>query len=417
MASFNVELNNKEVKFQDSQNNPDGSIKNGSGEYNLFLRITVNRKHARVKLNYAVQKKHFNPDAKEYKYIRGSHPKHKIINQHIDNKIQEAKDVITMLENKKHVVTANTIKAEMMKPASATFLGFATNLATSIKENNQVATYKKYNTVIQKLSDFRKGEDFYFEEMTPSFLASLEANFKKQGNSINTINSNFRTIRAIFYKAIEKGLADQNRNPFFTYKLKLNNSVKERLNEGEIQEIEDLDLKGDTIVESIRDAFLFSFYNAGIRISDILQLTWDNVKDGKLIYKMHKTNRIHSFKLKEKPLLILEKYRGKDKTYIFPFFSSRYSYSDPVFLHSQIGSKTAIFNKYLKYIASRAGITKKLTTHIARHSFADIARQKTDNIYNLSKTLGHSSLKVTEAYLSSFDEKAVDDTLDSVFKY
>ena len=174
--------------------------------------------------------------------------------------------------------------------------------------------------------------------------------------------------------------------------------------------------RSDAFVESIRDAFLFSFYNAGIRISDILQLTWDNVKDGKLTYKMYKTNRVHSFKLKEKPILILEKYKGKDETYVFPFFSSKYDYSNPAYLHSQIGSKTATFNKYLKYIASRAGIPKKLTTHIARHSFADIARQKTDNIYNLSKTLGHSSLKVTEAYLSSFDEKAVDDTLDSMFK-
>jgi len=70
----------------------------------------------------------------------------------------------------------------------------------------------------------------------------------------------------------------------------------------------------------------------------------------------------------------------------------------------------------LKEIAKGAKISKKITTHTARHSFADIARQKTDNIYNLSKTLGHSSLKVTEAYLSSFDEKAVDDTLDSMFK-
>jgi len=339
-----------------------------------------------------------------------------VINQHIDNKIQEAKDVITKLESKHHVVTANTIKAEMMKPASATFLGFADNLATSIKDNDQVATYKKYNTVIQKLRNFRKEEDFYFEEMDPAFLASFETYLKKQGNSINTINSNFRTIRAIYYKAIEKGLVDQSKNPFFTYKLKLNNSVKERLTEDEIQSIEKLDLKGDPLSESIRDAFLFSFYNAGIRISDILQLTWDNVKEGKLIYKMHKTNRVHSFKLKEKPLLILKKYNGRDKTYIFPFFSSRFSYSDPAFLHSQIGSKTAIFNKYLKYIASRAGIKKKITTHTARHSFADIARQKTDNIYNLSKTLGHSSIKVTEAYLASFDEKAVDDTLDSVFK-
>jgi len=44
-----------------------------------------------------------------------------------------------------------------------------------------------------------------------------------------------------------------------------------------------------------------------------------------------------------------------------------------------------------------------------------MAHQKTDNIYNLSKTLGHSSIKITEAYLASFDEKAVDDTLDQVF--
>jgi integrase len=415
MASFNVELNNKEIHFQDNQESQNGKPKKSSEEYNLFLRITVNRKHARIKLNYAIQKKHFNPNPKDYKYIKGSHPKHAVINQHIDNKIQEAKDVITKLEKKKQVVTANAIKAEMSKPESVTFFEFANNLANEIKKNNQIATYKKYNTVIQKLSDFKKDEDFYFEEITPAFLASFEAHLKKLGNSINTVNSNFRTIRAIYYQGIEKGVVEQGKNPFFTFKLKTNNSVKERLNEEEIHKIEDINLKGDQLVDSIRDAFLFSFYNAGIRISDILQLKWENINDGKLTYKMYKTNRVHAFKLKEKPMQILEKYKGKDDVFVFPFFSSKYDYSDPIFLHSQIGSKTAIFNKFLKYIASRAGINKKITTHIARHSFADIARQKTDNLYNLSKTLGHSSLKVTEAYLSSFDEKAVDDTLDSMF--
>ena len=130
---------------------------------------------------------------------------------------------------------------------------------------------------------------------------------------------------------------------------------------------------------------------------------------------MYKTNKVHSLKLKVKPLAILEKYKSSGESFIFPFLSDRYDYSDPMFLHNQIGAKTALINKYLKDIASKAGINKKITTHTARHSFADIARQKTDNIYNLSKTLGHSSLKVTEAYLSSFDEKAVDDTLDSMF--
>ena len=74
-----------------------------------------------------------------------------------------------------------------------------------------------------------------------------------------------------------------------------------------------------------------------------------------------------------------------------------------------------MINKYLKDIAKKAEITKNVTTHTARHSFADIARKKTDNIYNLSKTLGHSSIKVTEAYLATFDEQAVDDTLNNVF--
>jgi integrase len=74
-----------------------------------------------------------------------------------------------------------------------------------------------------------------------------------------------------------------------------------------------------------------------------------------------------------------------------------------------------LINKYLKDIATKAEITKTITSHTARHTFADLARQKTDNIYNLSKTLGHSSLKVTEAYLASFDQQAVDDTMDSMF--
>jgi site-specific recombinase XerD len=75
-----------------------------------------------------------------------------------------------------------------------------------------------------------------------------------------------------------------------------------------------------------------------------------------------------------------------------------------------------LINKYLKTIAKKAEINKNISTHTARHSFADIARKKINNIYNLSKTLGHSDLKITEAYLASFDEEAVDNTLDEVFK-
>jgi integrase len=402
MASFNVELNNKPFK--------------NTKEYNLLLRITVNRKHARIKLNYAIQKKQFNPNPKEYKYVRASNPRHAVINAHIDEKIQEAKNVITDLEKKHSSVTANTIKAKMVKPTAISFISFGTQLANTLEENNHFGNSKKYKTVIAKLSDFRKEEDAQFDEITPAFLASFEAYLVKLGNAVNTIHGNFRTIRAIYYRAIEKGLVDQNKNPFFTFKLKLSNSSKDRLTIDEISKIENLELNSDNLIYHVRNAFLFSFYNAGIRISDLLMLKWENIQNGRVVYKMYKTNRIQSVKLLEKPNAILEKYKNGNGSYIFPFFSDKYDYTDSLFLHKQIESRTTLINKRLKTIATKAGITKTITTHTARHSFADIARQKTDNIYNLSKTLGHSSIKVTEAYLASFDQKAVDDTMDSMFK-
>ncbi|HEY5591129.1 MAG TPA: site-specific integrase [Paludibacter sp.] len=404
MANFNVELNSKPVR--------------NTTEYTLLLRITVDRKHARIKLNYAIAKKHFNSRPKEYKYVRSSHSKHKIINVHIDDKIQEAKDAITYLEKKNLTVTANSIKDKILSPKSANFLEYAKQRANTLKENNHFGNYKKYNTLIKKLEDYRKGEDILFNEITTVFLTAFEAHLVTLDNGVNTINGNFRTIRAIYYSAIEKGVADQSKNPFFTFKLKLSNSNKDRLTLDEISKIEKLELNPESMIFHSSNAFLFSFYNAGICLSDLVMLRWSNIQNGRLVYKMFKTNRVISLILKNRPLSILDLYRTintKEDDFIFPFFKNYIEYSNPLFLHNQISSKTALINKYLKQIATKVEISKNLTTHTARHSFADIARQKTDNIYNLSKTMAHSNLKVTEAYMASFDDKAVDDTLGSIF--
>ena len=401
MASFNIELNSKPLK--------------NTSEYSLLLRITVNRKHTRIKLNYAIHKKQFNPNPKEYKYVRASNSKHVVINSHIADKIQEAKDVITDLEKNHSTVTANSIKSKMLAPTAKSFLEYSKQVANSLWVNNHYGNYNKYNTIINKLIDYRKGEDLHFDQITPTFLSAFEAYLLKLGNCVNTVNCNIRTIRAIYYKGIENGYIDPSKNPFFTFKLKQSKPNKHRLSQDEIIKIEELVYPKNSLIWNVHNVFLFSFYCAGIRISDILKLTWDNIQDGRLVYTMYKTNKAHSVKLKEKPLAILEKYKNSGESYIFPFFSDKYDYSDSLFLHNQIGAKTALVNKYLKKVAEKAEITKKITTHTARHSFADLARQKTDNIYNLSKTLGHSSIKVTEVYLASFDQQAVDDTMDNMF--
>ena len=403
MVTFNIELSSKPNK--------------GQKEHLLMLRITSNRRKARIALMYSVLPNQFISKATNFKFIRASHPGHSAINSYLENQINSAKTIAQEILNEKKPVTAIEIKKRLLKNKGNSFFEFARRRASSFKEKGEIGSFKKYNAVISSIQEF-VGEniDLLFEEIDIDFLNRYRTHLTKSEKAQTTIHGYFSKIRTIFNIAVRDGLIESGISPFINYKIKEGTPSKDRLSLAEIYKIEVLNLPENTPIWHARNAFLFSFYNAGIRISDILKLNWNNINAGRLVYTMYKTNKVHSLKLKEKPLAILEKYKNNGESYIFPFFSDRYDYSDPMFLHNQIGAKTALINKYLKDIAKKAEINKKVTTHTARHSFADIARQKTDNLYNLSKTLGHSSLKVTEAYLASFDEKAVDDTLDSVFK-
>ena len=389
----------------------------GKEEHTLFLRITVDRKHAKIKLDYSVPKSKFNPKPQQNKYIRTSHTQHAIINATIEAKIQQAKDVAKSLSDDGRVVTAYAVKQKMINPQSKSFIDFTKVRIAEMNDNNEVANTMRYQVLLNKVEKYRGGNDLFFTEIDHSFLRSFQAHLKELGNSKNTIHANFRIIRAIVYKAIEMGSVKQENNPFFSFKLKEGVVTRSRLTMEEINSIEKLSLPKGSLIWHVKNAFLFSFYNAGIRASDLLRLKWKNIIENRLVFQMQKTQHSHSVKLKEKPIIILNLYDDSNPdNYIFPFLNNDIDYSDPHFLHRQVSAKTALLNKYLKMVAKKAGIEKKISTHTARHSFADIARPKTDNIYNLSKTLGHSSIKITEAYLASFDQKAVDDTMDEVFK-
>ena len=115
---------------------------------------------------------------------------------------------------------------------------------------------------------------------------------------------------------------------------------------------------------------------------------------------------------------ILDLYRSENNLvndFIFPFLKNEVDYTDNKFLMKQLSAKTTIVNINLKKLAERTNLNKKLSSHIARHSFADIARKKGMNLYDISKALGHSSLSITEQYLSNFDDNSVDDAMENLF--
>ena len=175
-----------------------------------------------------------------------------------------------------------------------------------------------------------------------------------------------------------------------------------------------------SLIGHVRSYFLFSFYCAGIRFGDLASLRPENIVENgegpRLEYRMSKTGGRKSIKLLPEARAILDHYQAdaEVQSFLFPMLEG-YDLSTPRKLYNAIASQNALVNKNLKKVASRAGISCNPSFHIARHSFADIARQKGWDVYLISKALGHSSIKVTESYLKGFDAEALDVEMDKLF--
>jgi integrase len=149
-------------------------------------------------------------------------------------------------------------------------------------------------------------------------------------------------------------------------------------------------------LEKVRDTFLFSCYT-GLSFSDICDLTKDNIREGIdgnlwIMSKRHKTGVPYKVRLLDIPIAIMEKYDGKqDDGKILPVISNQK------------------MNSYLHEIASICCIDKKITFHVARHSFATLCLTEGMPIESISKLLGHTKIKTTQIYARIIDRKLSND--------
>jgi integrase len=91
---------------------------------------------------------------------------------------------------------------------------------------------------------------------------------------------------------------------------------------------------------------------------------------------------------------IFNRHHTTEGVYIFPFLNKEAVVNEII-----IGNKLAYINKFIKEVCKYAGILKKVSSHVARHTYTDIALQVSGgNIYQVQQSLGHSSVKTTEIY-------------------
>lgn len=411
--------------------------------YPIWIRITQNRKSRYVSSGHSClqeewnskesrlweakpritseMKKNLNPQ--ELKSIQAEYAGikvnslAKVINADLSRSVRKLEGIKDKLEVNEKGTSANTIKSlykgKTEAESSQSFIKFFEKQISILLGKERYGTAKSFNGRLSLLKQYLKGQDLTFEDITKDFLDKYEAHLKKSGLMNSTINTHLRIIKNVFLRAIKEGFIPIEKNPFLIYSIpQANKAKKERLEVEELIRLKKLVLPEDSGLFHSRNAFLFSFYCAGIRVRDLLQLKWKDIrKEGKeerLEYTMGKSSKDKSLMLQPQALGILSFYRKKQnpEAYIFPFLKAELK--DKKAQYSQASSKTAIINSDLKELAIMAKIDKKLSFHIARHSFANIARKKNVPIQSVQKLLGHSSLKMTEIYLDSLDLNSQD---------
>ncbi len=243
-----------------------------------------------------------------------------------------------------------------------------------------------------------------------------------EGIKVNSISQYFRSIRALFNKAIKDGTLEAKFYPFGSFKIKNEKTICRALTQLEMAKIASWELPINSSIWHQRNLFLLSFCLIGINLADLLTLTKENIIDGRIVFRRKKTHKVYSIHIQEKGRQIFDYYFNSlpenGKQFLLPFVKQK---NNPVQLKKDIQQAIKTCNKYLERLATACDIDKPITTYYARYSWANIAKSLGFSKDLIAEALGHEyGNKVTGIYLDHYDNATLDkmneEVINAVFK-
>jgi integrase len=270
-------------------------------------------------------------------------------------------------------------RAEKEKTGQST--RFADKIADTMKH---LSAYKGDKVIMAQVDkDFCKG-----------YIEYLRAFRKPNGEPLKdfTLHTYYKMFSCALNMAVREDVIPM--NPFTKLDPKAKpqapESTREFLSVDEVKALIKTDCKNDVI----KRAFLFSCF-CGLRHSDLMALTWGDIeKNGTdtflniIVKKTAKPLRLALSPTALRWLPNTEKAKPTDKVFVLPKMPHYH-------------------NRVLKKWAKDAGITKTVSFHVARHTFATLELTAGADIYTTSKLLGHSNVKTTQIYAKIIDKKQV----------
>lgn len=382
-------------------------------ELPIKIRVCKDRKARYINLGVSTKMEHWDFEKNQPK---ADCPNRELLEKLIASKISEVKSKIVELKSEDKEFSATTLVYKVSNPVKLVTVGelFRQHLSRLEEEKRtgyRLSIQQTYNSLIK----FNRHLDIPFSEMDYNWLRRYETLLRKQGKSENTIGIRFRTIRMIFNLAIEMEVVKPEYYPFKKFKVsKLHqDTAKRAITKDDVQAIINYPTAGKGFYVCLAiDLFTFSYFMGGINFVDMAFLTERNVIDNRLIYTRKKTGKLINLPLQERAALLLKRYKDKSKPYLFPILSDFHKTEQQRLnrLHKVITK----VNTVLKSLGEELNIPVKLTTYVARHSYATILKRAGVPTSIICESLGHSSEKVTQVYLDSFENSQIDKAMENL---
>jgi len=351
-----------------------------------MLRLSFQNKRVDKATGYYVDPVQWN---KSRQRLKGNKDISHEINEWIDSIIVKMANIMRELEDDNlHLPSIiEKLFAKMVEEPTIlkTIDSHVKELKERVGKDYTFSTYEKYVFTQNKVTAFIKAmnkKDILLRDITTKFIIEFDNYLRTNDNNKNNTAVKYcLNLKRILNVAVLKGLLPA--NPFNKYKTVYKDTSQIYLSEAEVGAIEQANLVKKQHTLS-RDLFIFQC-NTGLAYTDMISLNHNDISEdqnGKkwIIKERQKTGITSTIPLLPRAILILKKYQNYTRN------------SETLLPHYSIQK----YNQYIAEIGKIAKISKKLSSHVGRRTFGNIALSKGVSLNVISKILGHSNTIITQ---------------------
>lgn len=265
------------------------------------------------------------------------------------------------------------------------------------------STADLYRATTNWVKRFAKERLLVLNEIDTTFVDKFHTYLQSQKLKANSIVSYMCNFRAMYNMAVRERIIHPRVHPFSNLTLHKEKTAKRAISGKEIEKICLLDLQNRADLSLTADMCIFSFLSCGMPFVDLSHLTQKNIIGDEIVYNRIKTGTLIRIRITEGMKHLLNKYKGRNATYLFPILTK----GDKT-THEEYKLSLLNYNTNLKEIGEMLGILTPLTSYVIRHSWATEALRKYTPIAVISQALGHTSEKTTRFYLDQLDQSELD---------